>query len=120
MGKRPSRPDSRNQRSTKSKPTQSTKDQPTDDDFSPSGTTDGASTHYCYAACMESTGQIYTNQTGGFVTPSGMGNNSLLILYGYNPNYIHVEPMRNNCSIQMGTHADVQSRPPRIALTTGQ
>ena len=43
---------------------------------------------------METTGQIYTDQTGQFVIPSSEGNNYLLILYDYDSNAILAEPMR--------------------------
>jgi hypothetical protein len=51
--------------------------------------------HQLFAACHEATGQIYTDPTGRFVTPSTSGNEYLLILYDYDSNYVHAEPMRN-------------------------
>jgi hypothetical protein len=35
------------------------------------------------------------DQTGRFITPSSTGNNYLLIIYAYDINYIHAEPLRN-------------------------
>ena len=42
---------------------------------------------------IEPTGQIYTDQTGQFIAPSSNGNNYLLILYNYDSNSIHAEPL---------------------------
>ena len=69
----------------------------TDDhaDSFPPATTDGGRTHMCFAACMQSTGQIFTDQTGRFVIPSSTGNTQLLIIYDYDSNYIHAEPMKS-------------------------
>jgi hypothetical protein len=87
-----------NQRSTKPQTntaaTATTGDE-TDDDFFPSATADGLKTHFCYAACMESTGKIFTDQTGRFILPSSTGNNQLLVLYDYDSNFIHAEPMKS-------------------------
>jgi hypothetical protein len=41
------------------------------------------------------TGQIYTDPTGRFLVPSSSGFSDMLILYDYDSNYIHVEPMKN-------------------------
>jgi hypothetical protein len=53
-------------------------------------------THYCYAATIEPTGQIYTDQTGKFVAPSSNGNNYLFVLYDYDSNCIIAEPMKTH------------------------
>jgi len=53
-----------------------------DNDFLPAPS-DGACIHFCYTVMLEPTGQIYTNQTGKFVTLSSTGNNYILILYYY-------------------------------------
>jgi hypothetical protein len=54
-------------------------------------------THCCYAACLPTgtTGQIFTDQTGCFIVPTSTGNTQLFILYDYNSNSIHAEPMPN-------------------------
>eukprot|EP00543_Licmophora_paradoxa_P007200 CAMPEP_0202442320 /NCGR_PEP_ID=MMETSP1360-20130828/1777_1 /ASSEMBLY_ACC=CAM_ASM_000848 /TAXON_ID=515479 /ORGANISM="Licmophora paradoxa, Strain CCMP2313" /LENGTH=61 /DNA_ID=CAMNT_0049057657 /DNA_START=43 /DNA_END=225 /DNA_ORIENTATION=+ len=44
---------------------------------------------------MEPTGQIYTDQTGKFITPSSNGNQYLMILYDYDSNAILAQPMKN-------------------------
>ena len=49
--------------------------------------------HFCYAAIMKPTGQIYTDQTGHYITPSSNGNNYLLILYDYDSNAIFAQPL---------------------------
>jgi len=41
------------------------------------------------------TGQIYTDPTGRFFVPSISGNSYILVLYGYDSNFIHAEPMKN-------------------------
>jgi hypothetical protein len=59
----------------------------------PSSPSEHKHTHFCYTAIMEPTGQIYTDQTGQFVTPSSNGNNYLLILYDYDSNCILAKPL---------------------------
>jgi hypothetical protein len=49
----------------------------------------------CFAACIQPTGLIFTDQTGEFVIPSSTGNNQLLVIYDYDSNYIHAEPMKS-------------------------
>jgi Reverse transcriptase (RNA-dependent DNA polymerase) len=78
--------------------TQSTKMAPPekDDAFPPALDRDDSSfAHHCFAAIFEPTGQIYTDQTGRFVTPSSNGNNYLVILYDYDSNSILAEPTKN-------------------------
>ena len=76
-----------NQRSTKTpvaEPTSTThSDQPTEP---------YERSHHCYATVMAPTGQIYTDQTGKFITPSSNGNNYLMIVYDYDSNHIFAEP----------------------------
>jgi hypothetical protein len=65
------------------------------DDFTPPA--DTKNTFECYCAIAEpSTGQIYTDQTGRFISPSSStGNNYLMILYDYDSNHIFAQPMKN-------------------------
>jgi hypothetical protein len=65
------------------------------DDFFPPSTPPGLPIDHCFAAVMESTGQIFTNQTGCFILPSSQGFTQLLVLYCYDANYIHAEPMKS-------------------------
>jgi hypothetical protein len=44
---------------------------------------------------MQTTGQVFTDQTARFILPSSQGYTQLLILYCYNANYIHAEPMKS-------------------------
>jgi hypothetical protein len=88
----------KNQRSTK--PTPSTDD--SDDPF-PASPIDQARSHHCCTAIFEPTGQIYTDQTGRFVTPSSNGNNCLLALYDYDSNCILAEAMKNRTANSMLT-----------------
>jgi hypothetical protein len=83
-----------NQCSTKPKPAPT---ESPDNDF-PSSPPDLERTHFCYASIMEPTGQIYTDLTGKFVSPSSNGNNVLFILYDYDSNLIYAEPIPNRSS----------------------
>jgi hypothetical protein len=64
----------------------------TDDFTPPAGTT---KTFECYCAIVEPTGQIYTDQTGRFISPSSTGNNYLMILYDCDSNHICAQLMKN-------------------------
>jgi hypothetical protein len=48
-----------------------------------------------YATVTEPTGQIYTDQTGRFITPSSTGKNYLIVLYDYDSNHIFALPIKN-------------------------
>jgi hypothetical protein len=52
-------------------------------------------THACYAAIIEPTGQIFSDQTGRFIIPSSTGNNYVMIVYDYDSNFIFAQPFRN-------------------------
>ena len=84
----------KNQRSTQSATAPVIEDDPNADQF-PTSLDNGERTHFCYAACMPYSGQIFTDQTGRFIAPSSEGNNQLFILYDYDSNLIHAEPMRS-------------------------
>jgi hypothetical protein len=86
----------KSQRSTK--PTPSTDD--SDDPF-PASPVDQARSHHCHTAIFERTSQIYTDQTGRFVTPSSNGNNCLLALCDYDSNCILAEAMENRTANSM-------------------
>jgi hypothetical protein len=53
----------------------------------------GAKSHFLYATIHNAQGQIYTDQPGRFLVASSKGNAYMLVLYDYDSNYIHVEPM---------------------------
>ena len=56
----------------------------------------GKRTHMCYTGIVDpTTGAIFTDQTGKFVTTSFSGNNYMMILYDYDSNAILVEAMKN-------------------------
>jgi len=80
----------KNQRSTKPKPRETPLEP---DDAFPTDGLDVRS-HNCFLTLIEPTGQIYTDQTGKFVTPSSNGNNYLMIVYDYDSNYIFAEPFK--------------------------
>jgi hypothetical protein len=65
------------------------------EDISP--THSGVRTHFCYVNTVN-TGQIYTDQTGRFITPSTTGNNYIMILYDYDSNSIFAQPYANKTS----------------------
>jgi hypothetical protein len=50
-----------------------------DDDSQPQSDSPNQCTHLCYAAVMEPTGKIYSDQTGCFIIPSSTGNNYVLV-----------------------------------------
>ena len=58
-------------------------------------------TNYAYPACMQITGKINTDQTGQFLVPSSSGNKYLFILYDYDSNMIHAEPIPNRTKHQL-------------------
>ena len=51
-----------------------------------------------HATILLPSGQIYSDQMGKFVTPSGTGNNYVMVVYDYDRNYIFVQPFRNQTS----------------------
>ena len=66
------------------------------DDFVPTIPSPPATrTHNIYTDCGEVTGQIFSDLTGRFIQPSSTGNSDMLIVYDYDSNFIHVEPMPN-------------------------
>jgi hypothetical protein len=89
---KPTSPSSPNLAATASLPP--TLDDALTDSFPPAAPP-GLPTDHCFAAVMEPTGQIFTDQTGRFILPSSQGYNQLLILYCYDANYIHAEPMKS-------------------------
>jgi hypothetical protein len=90
-----------NQRSTKPGPPPGFKSFPLPDeegdlDANPApGDAPLARSHFIYADCQDVTGQIFTDPTGRFITPSSSGNAYILMVYDYDSNYIHAEPMRS-------------------------
>ena len=53
-----------------------------------------ARTHFCYAAVIEPTGQVYTDQLDKFLVPSLCWNNYLLVLYDVDYNNILPTPSK--------------------------
>jgi hypothetical protein len=51
--------------------------------------------HYIYVDCQPTTGQIFSDLPGRFLTPSSRGHNYLLVVYDYDSNAILAEPMKN-------------------------
>jgi hypothetical protein len=83
----------KNQRSTRPPPTVIAPDDDISEDANPPGV-DGRS-HALFAAVMEPTGQVYSDQTGRFVAPSSSGNNYLMVVYDYDSNHLFAQPFRN-------------------------
>jgi hypothetical protein len=52
-----------------------------------------ARTRYLYVECHATTGMIFTDPTGRFLTPRTSGNQYILVVYEYDGNFIHAEPM---------------------------
>jgi hypothetical protein len=55
----------------------------------------GFKTREIFVSCHKTTEKIYSDPTARFITPSSSGNNYMLVVYDYNINYIHAEPMQN-------------------------
>ena len=55
----------------------------------------GHRTHHIYAECQTITGKVGSDQTGRFIVPSTTGNNYIFVLYDYDSNSIHAEPIPN-------------------------
>jgi hypothetical protein len=87
----------KNQQTTKTKPLPPSA---ADDDCFPSKSPIERS-HHCYATIMEPTSQIYTDQTGKFITPSSNGNNYLMIVYDYDSNHIFAEPFKTRTALSI-------------------
>jgi hypothetical protein len=66
-----------------------------DNDTFPAAAPPGLDSHHCFAAVMDSTRQFFTDQTGCFILPSSQGYTQLLIIYLYDTNFIHAEPMKS-------------------------
>ena len=58
-------------------------------------------TNYTYPHCIEITGQIHSDQTGQFLVPSISGNKYVFILYDYDSNFIHAEPIPSRSKHQI-------------------
>ena len=82
----------KNKNSTKPKPIADSDNEPTENAFPTESPRDRS--HECFAAMFEPTGQIYSDQTGKFITPSSQGNNYLMIVYDYDSNFIFSEPFK--------------------------
>jgi hypothetical protein len=52
-----------------------------------------ARTRHLYADCRATTGMLFIDPTGRFLTPSTSGNQYILVVYEYDGNFIHAEPM---------------------------
>jgi hypothetical protein len=50
-------------------------------------------TRHVYTDCHCTTGMVYTDPTRKFLVPSVSGNQYVLVVYEYDSNYIHAEPM---------------------------
>ena len=87
----------KNQGSTKPKPMPETANDTCEDDAFPTDSPRDRS-HECFAAMFEPTGQIYSDQTGKFITPSSQGNNYLMIVYDYDSNSIFAEPFKTKAA----------------------
>jgi hypothetical protein len=71
---------------------QPTTDADIEDDVAPPAD-DNTRTRLIYDDCHCTTGMVYTDPTGEFRVPSVSGNQYVLIVYEYDSNYIHAEPM---------------------------
>ena len=53
----------------------------------------GARTHHIYTRCVAVNSQVFTDQTGRFPTKSTSGSTDIMVLYDYDINSIHYEPI---------------------------
>jgi len=90
---------------TKSKRKRRAKDKPStnksdpnpddDDDIAPKAENPNIRTHYCYAAIVELTGQVYSDQTGPFPITSSSGYKYIFCIYDFDSNLIDGTPLRD-------------------------
>jgi hypothetical protein len=68
-----------------------------DDEFEPAplASDNEERTHECFAALIQPSGLVYTDQTGRFICPSESGNNYLMVMYDYDSDAILAEPVPN-------------------------
>jgi hypothetical protein len=71
-----------------------------EDDTNIEPTAHNEHTHLCFATVMETTGKTFSDQTGRFLIPSSAGNNYVFVMYDFDSNSIHAEPMRNRTGKQ--------------------
>jgi hypothetical protein len=77
-------------------PPASSRQQPTIDDYvddTAPPLEDNTRTRIIYADCHCTTSMVYTDPTEKFLVPNVSGNQYILIVYEYDSNYIHAEPM---------------------------
>jgi hypothetical protein len=68
------------------------------EDFAPSSPLThppAARTHFVFVQCERISGKTYSDQTGKFIAPSATGMNYILVLYEFDGNSIHAEPIKN-------------------------
>jgi len=72
-------------------------------DYWPTSEPENKHTHHCYAGTTEDTtnGKIFTDQMGRFISPLSTGNTQLFILYNYDSNSIHAEPIKNRTAAEI-------------------
>jgi hypothetical protein len=58
-------------------------------------------THTIFVAIEEISGKSYSDQTGRFIAPSASGMNYLLVLYEYDGNSVHAEPIKNRTAAEI-------------------
>ena len=58
-------------------------------------------TNYVYTDFQTISGQVYSDQMGHFPAISMAGNKDILIVYCYNSNYIHAEPMHSHTGAEI-------------------
>jgi hypothetical protein len=90
---------------------------PEDLETFPSAPVDGARSHSCFVSTVEITGQICTDQTGKFITPSSTGNNCLLVLCNHDSNAILAAPMKSrHATAILNAHKSVHAQSCKAGL----
>jgi len=80
-----------------------TEEQEINSDYWPTSEPNNEKTHHCYTAYTDdpTTGKIFTDQTGRFVIPASTSNTQIFILYDYDSNSIHAEPIKNRTAAEI-------------------
>jgi hypothetical protein len=58
-------------------------------------------TNFVFVQAERVTGYTYSNQTGKFIAPSRSGMNYILVLYEYDGNSVHAEPIKNRTAVEI-------------------
>jgi hypothetical protein len=72
-----------------------------DDAAPPLSSPPEARTHFVFIKVEPITGKTYSDQTGKFIAPSASGMNYLFIMYDFDSNTIHADPIKNRTAAEI-------------------